>query len=979
MAQRRMQATDGVMAGGAPMQGDPAPERPPSGILAAKLRAPRAEALPRERLDDLLKGLWTRRLALVVAPAGSGKTTLLARFAATAGVPVAWYRPETWDGALDVFLGYLQAALRTALGGLPGDWASVEDAAHALQHWPGGRLLLVVDDLHALDGTPAEAALERLIDYVPSLHLLAASRVLPRFNLPRLRVSGSLLEIGGDDLRFRSWEVERLFRDYYQAPLPPVELATLARRTEGWAAGLQLFHLATRGRPPDERRRVLAGLSGGSRFVREYLTRNVLEELPPDLRGFLVDTCVLQRLSGPICDAFLDRGDSGVLLGELERRQIFTQALDDDGHYRYHEVLRSHLESILVQEVGEVAVRERHRRAGAVLEQAGALAEALHAHCRAEDWAAVDRLVGHSGDQLLHGPQVWIDAVPAAVLAQDPWLLLAGARRQRADGLWEAALATYQRAEQGVGAPNAAEAARRERQALAAWLQPGAAPAADVLGLLRAATQRDPLGVRGRASLAGPGPADLVAGLCALLAGDVREARRMLAIAAGNPAVSGVAAVAARIALGAAELIAGEARGTVELGHAIEAAEAQGAGFLTRLGHACRALEPGGADRAATARLTCEHVGDGWGAALAGLLEGWARTHAEDPGELGTAAALLDEASDWFELMDAPVLQAWASALRALAMARAGATDAMAVALRAERLAQARGVAGAGLFADAALATADVSKRAEHLALAASRRAASGIGPGWATVAAGRPPVAIRLFGGFRLEMNGAAVDLSALKPRVRALLRLLAVQCGRPLHREVIQVALWPEAAPDAGARNLHVAMSSLRQALEPGVARVGFTLIVRDGDAYRLATGPELSIDLVAFEEDVAAGRAGLAAGRTERALAGFQSALDRYAGELLPEDGAADWIVARRERCRSDAVEAAQRLAEARLRRGDAAGAAQAAAAGLRIDRYHDPLWRLLASAREQAGDHVAASRARAEYAQVLAELGLDPAAG
>src|SRR5215472_5650140 len=213
MAPRRMQATDGITAGGEPDQGDRALSRPVTGILAAKLRAPRAEALPRERLDDLLSGLWTRRLGLVVAPAGSGKTTLLARFAATAGVPVAWYRPETWDGALDVFLGYLQAALRTAIGGLPGEWTSVEEAARALQTWPGDRLLLVVDDLHALEGTPAEAALERLIDYLPSLHLLAASRVLPQFNLPRLRVSGSLLEIGGDDLRFRSWEVERLFRD----------------------------------------------------------------------------------------------------------------------------------------------------------------------------------------------------------------------------------------------------------------------------------------------------------------------------------------------------------------------------------------------------------------------------------------------------------------------------------------------------------------------------------------------------------------------------------------------------------------------------------------------------------------------------------------------------------------------------------------------------------------------------------------------
>src|SRR5215472_18830182 len=111
-------------------------------IVAAKLRAPRSEALPRERLDELLRGLWSRRLGLVVAPAGSGKTTLLARFAATAGVPVAWYRPESWDGPLRVFLGYLEAALRGALGDLPAGWRTVEDAARSLQAWRGSRALL---------------------------------------------------------------------------------------------------------------------------------------------------------------------------------------------------------------------------------------------------------------------------------------------------------------------------------------------------------------------------------------------------------------------------------------------------------------------------------------------------------------------------------------------------------------------------------------------------------------------------------------------------------------------------------------------------------------------------------------------------------------------------------------------------------------------------------------------------------------------
>ena len=141
------------------------------------------------------------------------------------------------------------------------------------------------------------------MDYAPPwLAIIVACRVPPSINLPRLRVSDDLLELGSDDLRFRAWEVEQLFRDIYHDPVLPGDLAVLARRTEGWAAGLQLFHLATRGRSADERRRVLSGAETSGRLLREYLTQNVLFGLGEDLRRFLLDTCVLGRLSGPLCD-----------------------------------------------------------------------------------------------------------------------------------------------------------------------------------------------------------------------------------------------------------------------------------------------------------------------------------------------------------------------------------------------------------------------------------------------------------------------------------------------------------------------------------------------------------------------------------------------------------------------------------------------------------------------------------------------------
>ena len=149
----------------------------------------------------------------------------------------------------------------------------------------------------------------------------------------------------------------------YREPLIPEDVAALARRTAGWAAYLQLFHLATARKPTAEKRRVLASLANRSRLVQEYLTRHVLAELSPDLQDFLIRTSVLRRPTVALCDELLgwEQG-SRELLAELERRQLFTDRLDDDS-YRYHTVLLSYLEARLVETVGATAARDEHRRA----------------------------------------------------------------------------------------------------------------------------------------------------------------------------------------------------------------------------------------------------------------------------------------------------------------------------------------------------------------------------------------------------------------------------------------------------------------------------------------------------------------------------------------------------------------------------------------------------------------------------------------
>jgi ATP/maltotriose-dependent transcriptional regulator MalT len=249
--------------------------------------SPRVEALVVDRLIAQLDSIWDHRLGLVVAPPGAGKSTLLAAFARGIDVPVAWYEADRWDTTPMVLIARLAEAFRHVDGSQVEDWVDVEDMLAGIAAVRAPRVLLVIDDLHAIEGTPADSVIERLVTRGPAnLHVLAASRSQPRFNVSRLRVAGHVLELRPDDLRFRTWEVERLFRDVYGDPMPPVELARLARWTEGWAAGLQLFHLATHGRTPSERRAVLRLLGPRSRLANEYLAQNALDRVTDELRAF---------------------------------------------------------------------------------------------------------------------------------------------------------------------------------------------------------------------------------------------------------------------------------------------------------------------------------------------------------------------------------------------------------------------------------------------------------------------------------------------------------------------------------------------------------------------------------------------------------------------------------------------------------------------------------------------------------------------
>lgn len=994
---------------------DAAP-RPAVPVAPAKVRVPVVSGLTRPRVHERLEAIWGHGLGLVVAPAGSGKTTLLARFAAASAEPVAWYRAESRDESEAALLQHLEAAFVVILPGLSRGWTSVEAASRALEQVAAGRILLVIDDLHVIESSPAEQALERFIDYLPaSLAVLIGSRSEPAFNLSRRRVSGGLLEIGPDDLRFRSWEVERLFRDFYNEAVGPEEIARLARRTEGWAAGLQLFHLATTGKSADERSRILAGLGSSSRMVREYLTRNVLAELPADLRSFLVNTSVLGVLSGPLCDLLLGRSDGARNLEELERRRVFTIALDDEGGYRYHEVLRGHLEGVLLEEQGEPAVRAANRRAGELLEAAEALPEALVAYCRAEAWEAAERLVAREGRQLADGSAPWLDVLPAATLRHDPWLVLASARRHRAEGRWLEAIEAYQRAELGFGAAISAQACRRERLAIVPWLEPAPGPAADWSGRLRYALGRDPLaGARDPGDAGGSlldlrsearldGRTDPVSRLplgraLALLAGG-RPAAAIEVLDRELPGAAAEPALAAAILLsrGAARLLAGDRAGSADLETGIARADEASWGWLARLGRALLA--------AATATLGSGRPvddSDPWTGGLAALLTGWLRP--DDPASLAALAG----AAEGFAGLGSAALEAWTLALRACLVARTGQPEAGEAIVQAEGAVRRGSVMEARYLVELALALVDTERADYHLARATEIARRTGLaGPAPAIPAdvaalpvaqparapdrealagpvrsAGSPPpagpgaVSVQLFGGFGLRVDGTEVDLGSIKPRARQVLHLLGLACGGPVHREVFLASLWPETDPETAARLLHVAISSLRTALEPGTPRGGGGLIRREGDAYRLGLPAGSEIDLVVFEATLRQAAQEQADGNRDAAADALRTALERYGGELLPEDGPAEWVVEARDRARLAAVGAARTLAGLRSAANDHAGAILACLRGLAMDRFDDGLWRLLVDAHERAGDRIAAHRARRGYEQMLSDLGIEP---
>ena len=368
---------------------------------------PRQGLVPRPRLDQVL-GTRRTRLTLVSAPAGFGKTTLLASWLAEATDSevgtrrIAWVSLDEADTGAAAFWSYVLTALDRAA---PGAGAEALDLLGAGQ--PVETVLatvlnelsvlpddvdLVLDDYHLAESPEVQPGVAFLLEHLPpQVHLVISTRADPALPLARLRARGELTEVRAADLRFTRDEAAAYLADATGLELDAHDVEALEARTEGWIASLQLAAISLRDR--DDPSRFIAGFAGDDRYVVDYLVEEVLDRQPEDVRDFLLGTAILERLTGPLCDAVTETSGGGQMLESLERRNLFVVPLDDQRRwYRYHHLFADVLQAHLLGEHPD-RVAGLHRRASTWFQDADEPLDAVRHALAAGDVARAADLV----------------------------------------------------------------------------------------------------------------------------------------------------------------------------------------------------------------------------------------------------------------------------------------------------------------------------------------------------------------------------------------------------------------------------------------------------------------------------------------------------------------------------------------------------------------------------------------------------------
>lgn len=457
-------------------------------LLQTKLGIPqlRSRLVPRPRLIEKLDAGMDGRLILVSAPAGSGKTTLVVEWLSsrdeggrlvlseTEGMKneriqsssfifrpsqVAWLSLDGGDNDPQRFMMYLLAALRKIDAGIG---RSVEAMMRSPQPPPGDAImtalvndisavaqpfLLILDDYHVLHSPPIFQQVNFLVEHLPQqMHLIVITREDPPLPLPRLRARGQLTEIRQTDLRFTLEECAEFLNQVMGLDLPPADIASLERRTEGWIAGLQLAALSMRGR--DDLSGFIEAFTGSSHFVLDFLIEEVFNQQPDHVQNFLLKTSILEKMCAPLCDAVIsyqssvisDVGESSLITGHrslltnsrsileyLEHSNLFIIPLDQSRTwYRYHRLFADLLHQRL-QTSGIEPEAKLHRLASQWFQKEGFFPEAIGHSLAASDWERATNLIENQSVLMLRRGELmtllgWFKSLPEEVIRARPQL-----------------------------------------------------------------------------------------------------------------------------------------------------------------------------------------------------------------------------------------------------------------------------------------------------------------------------------------------------------------------------------------------------------------------------------------------------------------------------------------------------------------------------------------------------------------------------
>jgi len=435
-------------------------------LVETKLVAPpvRDQLVGRDHLLQRLSAGAERRLTLVACPAGFGKTSLLTAWylAEAARRPVAWLTLDKDDNDSALLWSYLlealgrvcpdvaQATQLRSPGGRPVVEVLLPRLVNALAEQAG--VTLILDDFHLLADGRARETLNWLVEHAPpSFQLVLSTRKEPDIAVGALRAHGDLLELRADDLRFTVEEADTFLNSRQMLGLSSADVDLLVQRTGGWPAGLYLAALSLR--RADDRHDLVARFGASNRHVIDFLEAEVLDAHDPDDRDFMVRCSVLERMSGPLCDAVLQRDGSVETLRRLSRSNLFLVPMDDQGGwYRFHPLFGQLLGVELERQLPGLGV-ELHSAAHSWHCAQGNTTEAFGHAIAAGMIAEAADLVATTWFHYVNTGRhetvlAWIERFPVDALDQDVRLLLALAWTESMSGqqvLAEGAIARVER------------------------------------------------------------------------------------------------------------------------------------------------------------------------------------------------------------------------------------------------------------------------------------------------------------------------------------------------------------------------------------------------------------------------------------------------------------------------------------------------------------------------------------------------------